>query len=165
MGGVIVVFICVFGALIWGLRAGRKKPDAMSDLADELGLNFRRERDYRLPDEFSCLLTYRADSNRYAHHVFSGVYNGLEIVVFNFHHETTLSDSSDDRINEPHDRAFFVGVLSGAAEQSSVPEIADAEVQLDGNQLALSLDRPLSIEEIKTRLDQLIEISERMSVS
>lgn len=111
MGGVIVVFICVIGAIIWGLYAGKKRRDDMTLLAEELGLNFHHERNYHLADRYSFLDKLRQGSNQYAYNIMSGTYKEHEIAAFDFHYETYSRDSDGKRKTDHHHFSFFTLTL------------------------------------------------------
>ncbi|MEE9369775.1 MAG: hypothetical protein V3V05_13075 [Pontiella sp.] len=111
MGGVIVVFICVIGAIIWGIRAGKKRRDDMTLLAEKLGLDFNHERNYRLADRFSFLDKLRQGSNQYAFNILNGTYNDHEISAFDFHYETYSTDSKGRRQTNHHHFSFFILTL------------------------------------------------------
>jgi len=111
MGGVIVVFICVIGAIIWGIYAGRKRRDAMTLLAERLGLHFHHERNYQLADRYSFLDKLRQGSNQYAYNILSGSYQGHDIAAFDFHYETHSTDSKGRRQTHHHHFSFFVLTL------------------------------------------------------
>jgi len=111
MGGVIVVFICVIGAIIWGIYAGKKRRDAMTLLAERLGLHFHHERNYQLADRYSFLDKLRQGSNQYAYNILSGSYQGQDIAAFDFHYETHSTDSKGRRQTHHHHFSFFVLTL------------------------------------------------------
>jgi len=111
MGGVIVVFICVIGAIIWGIRAGKKRRDAMTLLAEKLGLQFSHERDYQLADRYAFLDKLRQGSNRYACNIINGDYQGHQIESFDYHYETHSTDSKGNRQTHHHHFSFFILTL------------------------------------------------------
>lgn len=111
MTGAIIVIICIIGAMIWGICAGKKRRDDMTLLAEELGLNFRHERDYHLADRYSFLDKLRKGSNRYACNVISGGYRNHEVTVFDYHYETCSCDSDGRRRTDHHCFSFFILTL------------------------------------------------------
>jgi hypothetical protein len=120
MGGVIVVFICVIGAMIWGIRAGKKRQDAMTLLAEELGLDFHHDRDYQLADRYSFLDKLRQGSNRYCYNILSGTYQGHGISVFDYHYETHSTDSKGRSETHHHHFSFFVLTLPKAFPELTI---------------------------------------------
>ena len=209
MGGVIVVFICIIGAIIWGIRAGKKRRDDMTLLAEKLGMDFSHERNYRMADRFSFLDKLRQGSNQYAFNLMSGIFQNEQITVFDFHYETYSNDSKGRRQTHHHHFSFFILELSKyfpeltIAKESFFSKIAqavgyddidfeshefskkfvvrskdkkfaydfcnaqmidyllghpDINIEVDQNMLALGFDACLKVEEIETRLKQLIEI-------
>ncbi|MEI6892024.1 MAG: hypothetical protein V5783_07630 [Pontiella sp.] len=111
MGGVIVVFICVFGAIIWGVRAGKKRNDPLTLLAEKLGLNFNHERNYPLEDPFSFLTQLHQGANRYTFNRLRGSYQEHEVAVFDAHYETESTDSDRKQKPNAHPFSFFTLTL------------------------------------------------------
>lgn len=87
MTGTIIAVSCFIAAIIWGILAGRKRQSSLTNLAEELGLGFSVERNYQLPDQFSCLSDYEG-TNRFACPVFKGKHNGLQLIAFDLHYDT-----------------------------------------------------------------------------
>ncbi|MDF7807589.1 hypothetical protein P4E94_09085 [Pontiellaceae bacterium B12219] len=111
MGGAIIVVFCIIGAMIWGIMAGKKRRDAMTLLAEELGLDFHHDRDYQLADRYSFLDKLRQGSNRYCYNILSGDFQGHPISVFDYHYETYSTDSKGRRQTNHHHFSFFVLTL------------------------------------------------------
>jgi hypothetical protein len=111
MGGVIVVFICVIGAIIWGLNAGKKRRSAMGELAGQLGLQFSAERNYPLAKQYSFLDKLDQGSNRYAYNIMTGSFDEHEISAFDYHYETHSTDSKGHRQTHHHTFSFFILTL------------------------------------------------------
>lgn len=108
MGGAIIAIACFIGAIIWGIYAGRKRRDAMTLLAEKLGLQFSHERNYNLADRYSFLDKLRQGSNQYAYNILSGSYQDHDIAAFDFHYETYSNDSKGRRQTHHHHFSFFV---------------------------------------------------------
>ena len=108
MGGAIIVVICIIGSIIWGIRAGKKRRDAITLLAERLGLDFSHERNYGIADRFSFLDKLRQGSNRYAYNVMEGNYQNHEIAAFDYHYETHSTDSKGRRQTHHHHFSFFI---------------------------------------------------------
>lgn len=111
MTGAIIVVICIIGAIVWGLYAGKKRRDDMTLLAEELGLSFRHERNYNLADRYGFLDKLRQGSNQYAYNIISGTYRDHEIAAFDFHYETYSTDSDGKRKTNHHHFSFFILTL------------------------------------------------------
>ena len=88
-----LLLICVVGAIIWGLHAGKKRREAMGLLAEQLGLQFPAGAE--LPDgrRYTFLDKLRQGSNRYAYNMMSGGFQGHDITAFDYHYETHSTDS------------------------------------------------------------------------
>ena len=111
MGGVIVVFICVIGAIVWGVLAGKKRRDEMTLLAEKLGLAFHHERDYGLAKRYAFLDKLDQGSNRYAYNILGGEYRDRSIAAFDYHYETHSTDSKGRRQTHHHHFSFFILTL------------------------------------------------------
>lgn len=111
MGGAIIVVLCIIGAVIWGLYAGKKRRDEMTLLAERLGLQFAHERDYKLADRYAFLDKLRQGSNRYAYNILRGSYREHTIEVFDYHYETHSTGSDGRRKTHHHHFSFFVLIL------------------------------------------------------
>jgi hypothetical protein len=111
VGGAIIAVICILGALVWGLYAGKKRRDAMTLLAERLGLAFRHERDYQLAKRYAFLDKLDQGSNRYAYNIMSGTCQGQEIAAFDYHYETYSTDSKGRRQTHHHHFSFFILTL------------------------------------------------------
>lgn len=213
MGGAIVAVICFIGAIVWGIRAGKKRRDDMTLLADRLGLSFSHERNYRMADRYSFLDKLRQGSNRYAYNIMSGSYQNHRVTVFDYHFETHSTDSKGRRQTHHYHFSFFIlelekdfpeltiakeGLFSKIAQAVGYDDIdfeshefskrfvvrskdkkfaydfcnaqmieyllgiADLNIEVDQNMLALGFGSCLKVEEIEPRLTQLVEIRSLM---
>jgi len=108
MGGVVIVFICVIGAIIWGIRAGKKRRSDMGDLAGRLGLQFNPERNYQIARQYAFLDKLRQGDNRYAYNIIEGQHEGHPIKIFDYHYETHSTDSKGNRQTHHHHFSFFI---------------------------------------------------------
>lgn len=111
MGGAIIAVICIIGAVIWGIYAGKKRRDEMTLLAGELGLDFHHERNYQLAERYRFLDKLRQGSNRYAYNILSGAYRDHDIAAFDYHYETHSTDSDGKRKTHHHHFSFFILTL------------------------------------------------------
>jgi hypothetical protein len=122
MGGVITVFICVIGSIIWGLRVGKKRRTEMGNLVEKLGLQFSVDRNYQMADRYAFLDKLRQGSNRYTQNIISGTYQEHEISAFDYHYETHASDSNGKRQTTHHNFSFFILTL-----EKKFPELTIAK--------------------------------------
>ena len=102
MPGFIIVLVCVVGAIIWGIYAGKKRREEMGELAATLGLHFSGERDYQVAEHYAFLDKLRQGSNRYAYNRISGTFQGHEVHAFDYHYETHSTDSKGRRQTHHH---------------------------------------------------------------
>jgi len=132
MPGFIIVVICVVGAIIWGIYAGKKRRDAMTELARRLGLQFSSERNYQMAERYAFLDKLRQGSNRYAYNIITGDYQGHGVTVFDYHYETESRDSKGNRDTDHHHFSFFILTLDKCfpeltiAKESFFSKIAQA---------------------------------------
>ena len=118
MGGAIIAVICIIGAIIWGIYAGKKRRDEMTLLAEKLGLEFNHERNYQMADRYAFLDKLRQGSNRYAQNIIRGTYQEHEVAAFDYHYETHSTDSKGNRQTHHHHFSFFILTL-----EKSFPEL------------------------------------------
>ncbi len=122
MGGVIIAVVCMIGALIWGLNAGKKRRSEMGELAARLGLQFNAERNYGMAKQFAFLDKLRQGDNRYAYNIMAGQFQNHDIAVFDYHYETHSTDSKGNRQTHHHHFSFFILNL-----EKSFPELTIAK--------------------------------------
>ena len=122
MGGAIIVVICIIGAIIWGLQAGKKRRSAMGALAEQLGLQFDAERNYGMAKQYAFLDKLRQGSNRYAYNIMNGRFHGHEAAAFDYHYETHSTDSKGNRQTHHHHFSFFILTV-----EKSFPELTIAK--------------------------------------
>ena len=114
MGAILViipVLVIIIAAVIFGTKAARKRREELAALAIRLGLNYRAENDYSLAERFTFLNALAQGSNRYAFNILSGLYQGHEVIVFDYHYETHSTDSKGNRQTQHHYFSFFILLL------------------------------------------------------
>lgn len=208
MGGAVIAVICFLGAVFWGLYAGRTRRDALSHPALALGLQYRRERNYRLAERAPFLDRMRLGANRYTCNQLTGIYRGHAIEAFDYCYETEAAGAGGKPATRRRSLSFFIlqlpgrfpeltitrddtfSVLAAAGDRGALnterPALSetykvfakdmefarccctalkeylqkhpDLNIVLDQNQLAAGYASPLSEDEIRPRLDQLIEL-------
>ena len=114
-GGGILIFILFAGlvvaAIIYGAIAARKRREALAALAQRLGLSYRADNDHSLADRFDFLDALARGSNRYAFNILSGVFQGREVLIFDYHYETHSTDSKGHQQTHHHYFSFFILML------------------------------------------------------
>jgi len=115
MKGEILIFVLfaavVIAAIICGVLAAKKRREALQALALRLGLSYRADEDYSLADRFEFLDALAQGSNRYAFNILSGMYQGCEVLLFDYHYETHSNDSKGRRQTHHHYFSFFIATL------------------------------------------------------
>lgn len=115
---IILVVAAVIVLVIMGAAAARKRREELAALAARLGLSYRGDNDHSLTDQFEFLDALARGSNRYAYNILSGLYQGHEVLVFDYHYETHSTDSKGRRQTHHHHFSFFILTLS-----QSFPEL------------------------------------------
>jgi hypothetical protein len=113
-GGIIlfVLFAMVMIALvIYGALQARKRREETALLAGRLGLSFSTAHDRNLARQFSFLDRLGQGSNRYAFNVLSGLFQGQQVLAFDYHYETYSTDSKGRRQTHHHYFSFFILML------------------------------------------------------
>ena len=100
---VIVGFIgLVIVLAVVGHAQAKKRREALSGLANEMGLRFDPNKDYTFDDQFRFFDALRWGDNRYAYNILRGQFEGRNIVGFDYHYETSSRDSDGDRTTTSH---------------------------------------------------------------
>lgn len=111
----IVIFILVAALIIviavLGAQAAKKRREDLAALAARHGLSFQPERDYSLSERFEFLDALAQGNDRYAYNLISGVYQGHEVMVFDYHYETYSRDSKGRKQTDHHYFSFFILTL------------------------------------------------------
>ncbi len=111
----ILIFVAVVGLVIavaiFGAMAAKKRREELAALALRLGLTYAADKDHSLDDRFGFLNALARGSNRYAYNILSGVYQGHEVLVFDYHYETHSTDSKGRRQTHHHHFSFFILML------------------------------------------------------
>ncbi len=108
----VIIFVLFAGlvvaGLIWGAIAARKRREALFLLATELGLSYSAAKDRSLAGQYSFLNKLAQGSNRYAHNVISGEYEGHKVLAFDYHYETHSTNSKGQRQTQHHHFSAFI---------------------------------------------------------
>jgi len=109
----LFIGILVFGAAIFFLSTWleRKKREAFTRLAANLGLSYQPEKNYQLADRFAFLNSLNQGSNHYIQHCLSGTLSGQPILAFEHHYQTESRDSEGQRSKRHHYTAVFTTPL------------------------------------------------------
>lgn len=154
-----MVWVCVIGALVWGLRSAKNRKSPMSELADRLGLGFSSERNYQMGHRYGFLDQLPNGSNRYAYNFFTGSYRGYEVAAFDYHSETQSEDAQNRRESQSYDPSFFILTLDPFAEapmKAYLTNLLDFQADTDSNSLVLRRDGILDIGTIEEHLNHLV---------
>jgi hypothetical protein len=98
--------ILVIGLGIWSWQAEKKRKAALALTAQSLGLSYSPEKNRELAHQISFLDKTKSGSNRYALNVMQGNWQSHDILAFEFHYETTSTDSKGRRSTTHHYLSF-----------------------------------------------------------
>lgn len=120
----ILIFVAVVGLIIalviFGALAAKKRREELAALALRLGLTYAADKDHSFDDRFGFLNALARGSNRYAYNILSGVYQGHEVLVFDYHYETHSTDSKGRRQTHHHHFSFFILMLPQSFPELSI---------------------------------------------
>jgi len=120
----ILIFVVVAGLIIalviFGALAAKKRREELAALALRLGLTYSADKDHSLDERFGFLNALTRGSNRYAYNILSGVYQGHEVSVFDYHYETHSTDSKGRRQTHHHHFSFFILMLPQSFPELSI---------------------------------------------
>lgn len=96
---VIALFIVI---AIFGHLQAKKRREALAALANALGLRFDPSKDRSFDDRYRFFDALRWGDDRYAYNIMRGDFDGRDIVGFDYHYETSSTDSDGDRTTTSH---------------------------------------------------------------
>jgi len=108
----VAVLIGVFA--YYGWLQNKKRREALSALALKHGLQFSPEKDKRSIHQFEFVDPIRKGSNRYLYNRVSGEMDGRKLETFDFHYETSSTDSKGRRQTRHYHGTCFMLMLPGA---------------------------------------------------
>ncbi len=100
-----VVFVIV--AIIYTAIAKQKRQAALQQLAISLNFRFSPHKDNNIPRRFHFLEDFGKGTNRYAQNIFTGEFNGEAVTFFEYHYQTSSSDSDGSRYTQHHHFTIF----------------------------------------------------------
>lgn len=105
---IVLIVIAVIALGIFGYIQEKKRKEALQLIAKQLGLSFSPARDRSIASTYRFLDRLRAGENRYAYNVMRGTApEGYPMVLFDYHYETTTTDSDGDRQTTHHYFSVF----------------------------------------------------------
>jgi hypothetical protein len=105
---IALIVIVIIVSLIFGSLAAKKRREEMLRLAQSLGLEYRPGNDYSFDEQFPFINKLCQGSNRYAFNIIWGQYHGHDVQVFDYHYETSSTDSKGRRKTHHHYFSFFI---------------------------------------------------------
>ena len=110
---VLIIVLAIFGAV-----AAKKRREALTALAQRLGLAFSPGHDREIAARFHFIDRLAQGSNRYAYNIFSGAFQGWSVLAFDYHYQTESRDSKGHRQTHHHHFSSFILQL-----ERSFPEL------------------------------------------
>jgi hypothetical protein len=89
-------------ALVFGAQAAKKRRLLLEAWARSRGLRFRPEHDARMEDRFPLFSCLRVGDRRYAFNIMRGGRRGRGVCAFDYHYETSSTDSKGRRTTTSH---------------------------------------------------------------
>jgi len=107
-----LIAIAIIAIAVIGHIQEKKRREALRLIASQLGLSYSEARDYSLAQNYGFLDRLRAGSNRYAYNVMRGrASDGSPVCLFDYHYETTSTDSEGKTKTHHHYYAAFTLTL------------------------------------------------------
>jgi hypothetical protein len=117
---IIGVIAAIISFAIFGMLAERKRREELAALALRLEFRFSPAKNYHIPDRFVFLKRIAQGSNRYAFNLLSGHHNGEEVWIFDYHYETTSTDSKGRRQKTSHYLSIYLILLPKAFPELTI---------------------------------------------
>jgi hypothetical protein len=96
----LIVIIVAIAIVAW--QAEIKRRDALAAVAANLGLSFCPDHNRELARRYENLRGLNEGQNRYVFDLLAGIYTGHRLTVFDFHYETSSTDSKGHRNTSHH---------------------------------------------------------------
>ena len=117
----------------------------MLELAARFGLRYSGARNYTLADDYAFLPHLAQGENRYAFNVLSGSYRQSEVLVFDYHFETSVPDpKSEDQKSHYFLTPILVLVPAYFPELRIAPRGFCRKLRMPSATRTLSSNRPSS---------------------
>lgn len=106
---VIILFIAlIVGGAILSSMAANKRRDAFRSLANSKGMTYFPDPDYSYDEQYPFLKKLCQGGKRYAFNIIQGHYREHPVFVFDYHYETSSTDSKGRRKTHHHYFSFFI---------------------------------------------------------
>ena len=95
---IIILFVALVVVLIFhGMQAAEKRRKALAAWARSRGLSYSADHDDSMEERFCAFDCLEEGSDRYAYNVMGGDWGGRELLGFDYHYETSSTDSKGNR--------------------------------------------------------------------
>ncbi len=100
---IFVGFIALVIVLaIVGHQQAKKRREALGHWAHQHGLSYWPAKDHDFEERYPFFDCLKTGSNRYAHNIIEGEWDGRHLVAFDYHYETHSTDSKGNRQTRHH---------------------------------------------------------------
>lgn len=100
---IVPVFIVLFIALaVYSHKKEKERRERLQGCADAFGLYYEPDKVRGFDNQHPDFNFLRRGSNRYAHNILSGEWQGRDVTVFDYHYETHSTDSKGRRTTHHH---------------------------------------------------------------
>lgn len=94
---IVLIAVVIIGGIVLNHLAARQRREALAALAAKLGLTFRPDEDPGLAEQLDFLRKLDLGSHRYAYNLLRGRHRGHEVMLFDFHYQTTSGAGKSQR--------------------------------------------------------------------
>ena len=105
---IVLILAIVIASWIWSSHKAKLRRNEMQRLAEELGLVFSEQKNYSLDEQYHFIDKLCQGDDRYGFNVLRGEYRGHPVIAFDYHYETTSTDSKGKRKRTSHYFSFFI---------------------------------------------------------
>jgi len=101
-------FVFVVISIIRGHIKNRERLEALTKMSARRDLRFTTEADYEMENRFPEFQCLQDGDDRYAYNILHGEWSGRNFIGFDYHYETTSTDSDGDETTHNH---YFSAVI------------------------------------------------------
>lgn len=104
----ILFIFLIIGSIFWSSHLAAQRRAAMAEVAASLGLSFSSEKNWSYDEQYPFIRKLCQGNRRYGFNVLEGQYRGHSVLLFDYHYQTTSTDSKGRRKTHHHYFSFFI---------------------------------------------------------
>lgn len=104
----VAIAVLAVGGTIYRYIQNKRRREALAALAEKLGLRLNTGKNFQIESSYGFLDKLSQGSNRYAYNVLSGEWQEHDVLAFDYHYETSSTDSEGKRETHDHHFSFFI---------------------------------------------------------